>query len=127
MHDCKKTKPTKGRNHEMKHKRTFTWMSSIVLTCSLVLTACSSGGTQSPSAADTSKPKAEEKHEPVTMQFISWKQGTYDELYAKFTQMYPWITIKQVPVNGKKIMEVIAALEAAGTPADATEIDQDMI
>jgi ABC-type glycerol-3-phosphate transport system substrate-binding protein len=133
MHDGKKTKPTKGRNHEMKHKRKFTWMTSIVLACSLVLTACSSGGgTQSPSggaspSADTSKAKAEEKHEPVTLQFISWKQGTYDELYAKFTQMYPWITIKQVPVNGKKIMEVIAALEAAGTPADATEIDQDMI
>ena len=44
-----------------------------------------------------------------------------------FPEKYPWITIEEVPVNGQPVMQIIAALEAAGTPADVTEIDTDLI
>jgi multiple sugar transport system substrate-binding protein len=112
----------------------------MVLVLSLILSACSgskgsgnsketSGGDASattPASASESQPASAENHQPVTLKFISWKD-TYNPLYDLFHQKYPWITIEQIPVNSKPIMEIIASLEAAGTPADVTEIDQDLI
>nr|WP_273385465.1 extracellular solute-binding protein [Cohnella zeiphila] len=86
-----------------------------------------SGSPSSSASAQASQPASEEKHDPVTLKFVSWKNGTYDELYKMFHEKYPWITIEQVPVNGQPVMDVIAAQEAAGTPADVTEIDTDLI
>lgn len=125
----------------MKNKRPLAWVISIVMMMAFVLSACggnnNEGGNASPSssASGTASPSAEptgsasapaEEHEPVTLKFISWKD-TYNPLYELFHKKYPWITIEQVPVNSQPILEIIAALEAAGTPADVTEIDQDLI
>ncbi|RKP53085.1 extracellular solute-binding protein [Cohnella endophytica] len=124
----------------MKNKRALSWMLSIVLMCSFVLSACSGGNKDSgnggdasnsasvspSSSASESATASDEKHDPVTLKFISWKD-TYNGLYDLFHQKYPWITIEQVPVNGQPIMGIIQAMEAAGTPADVSEIDQDLI
>lgn len=123
----------------MKNKSALTWMLCMVLLFSVVLSACSGNGeknktTNTPSnntatdapTDDAAKPATEEKHEPVTIKLISWSDS-YTELYKMFNEKYPWITIEQVPVNGKPIMEIIATLEAAGTPADLTWIDSDLI
>lgn len=128
----------------MKNKRSFLWVLSLVLILSVVLAACSGGNkgsnsSESPSGSASVSPSAEpsasappsesvpdENREPVTLNFISWKD-TYNPLYELFHQKYPWITIKQTAVNSQPIMEIIATLEAAGTPADVTEIDQDLV
>jgi multiple sugar transport system substrate-binding protein len=121
----------------VKNKRAFTWMLTIVLMFSVILSACSgnSGGSNAPSntgeatdppAATENQPAPDEKHDPVTLKLISWSDS-YTELYKKFNEKYPWITIEQVPVNSQPIMEIIATLEAAGTPADLTWIDSDLI
>ncbi|MFD0671246.1 ABC transporter substrate-binding protein [Cohnella sp. GCM10027633] len=124
----------------MKNKRSFAWILSIVLMMTFVLSACggnnNNGGNASPSgsaspsettsATPSESASAPADKEPVTLKFISWKD-TYNPLYELFHQKYPWITIEQIPVNSQPIMEIIATLEAAGTPADVTEIDQDLI
>jgi multiple sugar transport system substrate-binding protein len=121
----------------VKNKRAFTWMLTIVLMFSVILSACSgnNGGSNAPSntgeatdppAATENQPAPDEKHDPVTLKLISWSDS-YTELYKKFNEKYPWITIEQVPVNSQPIMEIIATLEAAGTPADLTWIDSDLI
>jgi len=127
----------------VKNKRSFMWVVSLVLILSVVLSACSggnkgnSGGNASPSPSESSAAPSEssaapsesasaENKEPVTLKFISWKD-TYNPLYELFHQKYPWITIEQIPVNSQPIMEIIASLEAAGTPADVTEIDSDLV
>ncbi|WP_053374944.1 ABC transporter substrate-binding protein [Paenibacillus sp. FJAT-27812] len=121
----------------MKNKRAFTWMLTMVLMFSVILSACSgnNGGSNTPSktneatdppATTDNQPAPEEKHDPVTLKLISWSDS-YTELYKKFNEKYPWITIEQVPVNSQPIMEIIATLEAAGTPADLTWIDSDLI
>ncbi|WP_162341709.1 ABC transporter substrate-binding protein [Paenibacillus paridis] len=121
----------------MKNKRGFTWMLCLVLMFSVILSACSgnNGGSNTPAntnkATDPPKttdnqPAPEEKHDPVTLKLISWSDS-YTELYKKFNEKYPWITIEQIPVNSQPIMEIIASLEAAGTPADLTWIDSDLI
>jgi multiple sugar transport system substrate-binding protein len=123
----------------LKNKRSFAWVLSIVLMMAFVLSACSGGkssnndGSASPSSSteppvsgsvapseSASAPAVD--HEPVTLKFISWK-SYYTPLYEMFHKKYPWITIEQIPVNSKPVMEKIAALNAAGTPADVTEID----
>lgn len=121
----------------MKNKRGLTWMLCLVLMFSVILSACSSnnGGsnvpnntgeaTDPPAAADN-QPAPDVKKDPVTLKLISWSDS-YTELYKKFNEKYPWITIEQVPVNSQPIMEIIASLEAAGTPADLTWIDSDLI
>ncbi|MDQ8734709.1 extracellular solute-binding protein [Paenibacillus sp. LHD-38] len=121
----------------MKNKRGLTWMLCLVLMFSVILSACSSnnGGsnvpnntgeaTEPPAAADN-QPAPDVKKDPVTLKLISWSDS-YTELYKKFNEKYPWITIEQVPVNSQPIMEIIASLEAAGTPADLTWIDSDLI
>jgi ABC-type glycerol-3-phosphate transport system substrate-binding protein len=112
-------------------------MLTIVLMFSVILSACSgnNGGSNTPSktneatdppATTDNQPAPEEKHDPVTLKLISWSDS-YTELYKKFNEKYPWITIEQVPVNSQPIMEIIATLEAAGTPADLTWIDSDLI
>ncbi|MCM3000518.1 extracellular solute-binding protein [Paenibacillus cellulositrophicus] len=121
----------------MKRKRIASSILSMVMLMTFTLAGCSgSNDSASPSGTGNepaptpapNQPAAEEKHDPVTLKFISWKNGTYDELYDLFHQKYPWITIEQVPVtNSQPIMEIIASLEAAGTPADVTEIDSDLI
>ena len=123
----------------MKAKVNLKWIGMLVLAMMLVLSACS-GGNSTNSAGNTpptttnnnedvveSTPDpAPENHEPVTLKLISWSDS-YTELYDMFNKKYPWITIEQVPVNGVSIMEIIASLEAAGTPADLTWIDSDLI
>lgn len=122
----------------MKNKRSFTWLLSVVFIMALVLSACggnnnnntsSPSSTASPSTDSSASPSAspsaepsETEHEPVTLKFISWKTA-YQPLYDLFHQKYPWITIEQIPVNGQNIMEMVASLEAAGTPADVAEFD----
>ncbi|MBP1991801.1 ABC transporter substrate-binding protein [Paenibacillus eucommiae] len=117
-------------------KRYFVLVVGIILVLSVFLSACSSEkepeGSTGPiavapsdgggkkEAAETVKP--EEKHEPVTLKLVTWN-NTYDDLYKKFTAKYPWITIEPIyPANGldTSIIEKIAALQAAGTPADLT-------
>lgn len=122
----------------MKKVMGFKSLSAMLLTTMLVVTACSGGNnggatnapTNAPTAAQTSDggeaTSAPENQEPVTLKIISWKD-TYGELYDMFMEKYPWITIEQIPVNAQPIMEIIASLEAAGTPADLTEIDSDLI
>ncbi|WP_042163048.1 ABC transporter substrate-binding protein [Paenibacillus gorillae] len=121
----------------MKTKKSFAWMLTLVFVLTLVLSACSGGnsGTNTPANggnatnAPTAEPeatKAPENREPVTLKLISWSDS-YQELYDMFNKKYPWITIEQVPVNSQPIMEIIASLEAAGTPADLTWIDSDLI
>lgn len=105
----------------------------IILVMSLIATACSKG-TDSPAqgsvkpANGTAKPAEgsakpeQEKHEPVTLKLVT-SNNTYDELYKKFHEKYPWITIEPVyPANGLDATQIekIAALQAAGTPADLT-------
>jgi ABC-type glycerol-3-phosphate transport system substrate-binding protein len=112
-------------------------MMSMFLILSVVLAACTSGGgtsketngvTNTPAATTEAAVTAppERKHDPVKLKLISWSDS-YTELYKMFNAKYPWITIEQVPVNSRPIMEIIATLEAAGTPADLTWIDQDLI
>ncbi|QGQ98966.1 extracellular solute-binding protein [Paenibacillus psychroresistens] len=128
----------------MKNKRLVGFMLSILLMMTVFFTACSSGGdeatketdkataapvassgaTKAPEEAVTAPP--ETAHEPVTLKLISWSDS-YTELYKKFNEKYPWITIEQIPVNSRPVMEIIATLEAAGTPADLTWIDSDLI
>lgn len=118
----------------MKKRTVASSLLSIVLTLPIVLSACSGSSntaTNSPNTSPTegpgnSTPQVEEKHDPVTLKIISWKD-TYNELYKLFEAKYPWITIEQIPVNSQPIMEIIASMEAAGTPADITEIDSDLI
>ncbi|QHW31192.1 extracellular solute-binding protein [Paenibacillus rhizovicinus] len=79
------------------------------------------------SASDTNAAAATEvKHDPVTLRIVSWAGDDYVPLYQKFHEKYPWITIENVPVNGKSILEVVAANQAAGTPADLSWVDQDL-
>ncbi|MGO4538549.1 ABC transporter substrate-binding protein [Paenibacillus sp. 2TAB19] len=123
----------------MKRKRALTLALSLVLMFSMVLTACSGNnskgsnageGTNAPAEtqapADEATAAPEVKKDPVTLKLISWSDS-YTELYEMFTKEYPWITIEQIPVNSQPIMEIIASLEAAGTPADLTWIDSDLI
>ncbi|OXS61757.1 hypothetical protein B1A99_03875 [Cohnella sp. CIP 111063] len=132
----------------MKNKRSFMWVVSLVLAAMMILSACSggnNGGSASPSPSASSAPPASESasapasesaeasggfctegSEPITLKFISWKD-TYTPLYELFHQKYPCLTIEQIPVNSQPIMEIIASLEAAGTPADVTEIDSDLV
>ncbi|MCC3371866.1 ABC transporter substrate-binding protein [Cohnella sp. REN36] len=106
----------------------------IVLLFTVVMSACSgknneSGGTPAPGSesagtpgASASAPPSEEKHDPVTLRLITWN-NTYQELYDKFHAKYPWITVEADLIGGADdngIVEKIAALEAAGTPADLT-------
>ncbi|WP_179282907.1 ABC transporter substrate-binding protein [Paenibacillus taichungensis] len=120
----------------LKKKRLGTSILAAVLSLTFMLAGCSgnsgpSGNKENspPSGNDTvvTEPGQDGDQEPVTLKFISWKDGTYDELYELFHQKYPWITIEQIPVNKQPIMEIIASLEAAGTPADVTEIDTDLV
>lgn len=121
----------------MKKKRFATSIMAVILSLTFMLAGCSgnsgtdAGSENKPPAGNTdtavTEPATEENHDPVTLKFISWKDGTYDELYELFHQKYPWITIEQIPVNSQPIMEIIASLEAAGTPADVTEIDTDLV
>jgi len=55
------------------------------------------------------------------LKLLTWNE-TYGDLYKKFNERYPWITIEPVLVSSgdKDIIEKIAALQAAGTPADLT-------
>lgn len=114
-------------------------MLSLLLTLTFLLAACSGGngsgtetnnggnsatGTSTDNAAETEAPP--ENKTPVTLKLISWSDS-YGELYDMFNKKYPWITIEQIPVNAQPIMEIIASLEAAGTPADLTWIDSDLI
>ncbi|MBB6675271.1 ABC transporter substrate-binding protein [Cohnella nanjingensis] len=120
----------------MINKKTWAGWTGGMLAMSLALSACGGGngggdaspsGAASPSSSASASATAPEvKHDPVTIKLISWSDS-YTELYKKFNEKYPWITVEQVPVNGKPIMEIIASLEAAGTPADLTWIDQDLI
>ncbi|MFD0711489.1 ABC transporter substrate-binding protein [Paenibacillus sp. GCM10027626] len=106
----------------------------IVLMFTAILPACSgknneeaqSGSTPAPGTEGMSTPGAseapsEEKHDPVTLKLITWN-NTYQELYDKFHAKYPWITVEADLVSGadidNTIVERIAALESAGTPAD---------
>ncbi|OBZ18723.1 hypothetical protein A8L34_03955 [Bacillus sp. FJAT-27264] len=120
----------------MKKRTVASSLLAAVFTLSLVLSGCS-GSTNTKTATNTpdtsptegavnNTPKVEEKHDPVTLQIISWKDS-YNDLYKMFEEKYPWITIEQIPVNSQPIMEIIASMEAAGTPADITEIDSDLI
>ncbi|QHW29530.1 extracellular solute-binding protein [Paenibacillus rhizovicinus] len=141
----------------MKTKRMSTLALSSVLALSFMLTACGSesnnnntssntngstntnkgngnaaaAGGENKNADDAANAAANQpstaENDPVTLKFISWKNGAYNQLYDMFHKKYPWITIEEVPVNGQPVMQVIAALEAAGTPADVTEIDTDLI
>ncbi|MCR2807046.1 ABC transporter substrate-binding protein [Paenibacillus soyae] len=124
----------------MKKRFELKALSAVLLMLMLVVTACSGGnngngnGTNQASSAPTAAQTEDgeeaspspENREPVTLKIISWKD-TYGELYDMFEKKYPWITIEQIPVNSQPIMEIIASLEAAGTPADLTEIDSDLI
>jgi multiple sugar transport system substrate-binding protein len=123
----------------VKRKRALTLALSLVLMFSMVLTACSGNnskgsnageGTNAPAEtqapADEATAAPEVKKDPVTLKLISWSDS-YTELYEMFNKKYPWITIEQIPVNSQPIMEIIASLEAAGTPADLTWIDSDLI
>jgi ABC-type glycerol-3-phosphate transport system substrate-binding protein len=109
----------------------------MLLILSVFFTACSSNNepatskapndaTKAPASATKTEATPEKKHDPVTLKLISWSDS-YTELYKMFNAKYPWITIEQVPVNSRPIMEIIATLEAAGTPADLTWIDSDLI
>ncbi len=113
----------------MRTKRNFVLVVGIILVLSMFLSACSSGGnsgsaTTAPTASTaTATVKPQEKREPVTLKLVTWQKDTYDGLYKKFTAKYPWITIEPIyPANGldTSIIEKIAALQAAGTPADLT-------
>jgi len=123
----------------MKAQMNVKAVAMLVLAMMLVLSACGSNGGNGAKNAETNKPAVTnnsdgsgdptaepEKKEPVTLKLISWSDS-YGELYELFNKKYPWITIEQIPVNGVSIMEIIASLEAAGTPADLTWIDSDLI
>lgn len=73
-----------------------------------------------PSTASETAEDASNK-EPVTLKLVTWSDS-YGDLYEKFHQKYPWITIEPVIGAGadKDIIERITALQAAGTPADLT-------
>jgi multiple sugar transport system substrate-binding protein len=129
---CQKNQKFKG-GITLKNKRLVGFMLSMLLIMTVFFTACSSstketdkatplasGATSAPDDAVTAPPDT--KHEPVTLKLISWSDS-YTELYKMFHDKYPWITIEQVPVNSRPIMEIIATLEAAGTPADLTWVD----
>lgn len=123
----------------------FAWLLlSAVWTATLLLSACAndnanraanspsitadtpSSPTQESGPAASESAPATEEHEPVKLKIVSWAGDDYVPLYQKFHEKYPWITIENVPVDGKPILEVVTALEAAGTPADLTWVDQDL-
>lgn len=134
-------------------KRTGAWLLAMVLVMAMILGACSSGnnntsnngnnGTSTPPTSNTgtggegnnggtdsgNAGGEEPNQEPVTLRLLTWADDTYKELYDKFTERYPWITIEAVRVeaNDDQIMEKIASLEAAGTPADLTWISGDLL
>ncbi|MBJ6362239.1 ABC transporter substrate-binding protein [Paenibacillus sp. GCM10012307] len=120
----------------MTNKQNIGWKLMLLCLIFVFLAACSSGNTPAnnpPAKSNNVKteegdkqPPPDEKKDPVTLKLISWSDS-YTELYKKFNEKYPWITIEQIPVNSQPIMEIIAALEAAGTPADLTWIDTDLI
>ncbi|MFD0671141.1 ABC transporter substrate-binding protein [Cohnella sp. GCM10027633] len=125
-------------------RKTRVWLLCAIIAATLSLSACSkdnsnnstdsSSGSVTPSAeaspsataSDVSTASATEEHEPVNLKIVSWAGDDYVPLYQKFHEKYPWITIENIPVDGKPILEVVAALEAAGTPADLTWVDQDL-
>ncbi|GLX67748.1 ABC transporter substrate-binding protein [Paenibacillus glycanilyticus] len=96
---------------------------SLLLTVVLVLAACS-GVTPGPSVK---LPEAE--NAPVTLRLLTWADERYQQLYDKFHEKYPWITIEQVKVeaNEKDIVAKVKELQKAGTPADLAWIDGDLL
>jgi multiple sugar transport system substrate-binding protein len=108
----------------MKKQKRFTAIAcTVMIAVTSLLGGCSAGTTASQSPA-----VKEENHEPVTLKLITWSE-TYGELYEKFHKKYPWITIEPVNPGGgdKQILEKIAALAAAGTPADLTWVGSDLL
>lgn len=94
---------------------------SLLLTIILVLAACSG---YIPATSGKSPEPA-----PVTLRLLTWADDRYQQLYDMFNEKYPWITIEPVKVqaNDKDIMAKIKELEKAGTPADLTWIDGDLL
>ncbi|MCD9026181.1 ABC transporter substrate-binding protein [Cohnella silvisoli] len=113
----------------MQRKRFGMALIGVLLILSLVVAACSknnttatnTNGTATEESSPVSTPEpVEEHHDPVTLHLITWN-NTYGDLYAKFHERYPWITIEPIIIASavdKDIIEKITALEAAGTPAD---------
>lgn len=124
----------------MNTKNTAMKMLMVVLAAVTVLAACSNNGgnngkspsptgvasSQAPEESQVSPSASEENQEPVTLRLVTWND-TYQSLYDKFTEKYPWITIEAViPPSGSDtdVIEKITALEAAGTPADLTWLNE---
>ncbi|MBP1990965.1 ABC transporter substrate-binding protein [Paenibacillus eucommiae] len=109
----------------MKRKPSFV-LFTLLLVSLLIFTACSKtnsteesaspeGTQQTDNAAATkAPPKEEEKHEPVTLKLLAWHVGAHQELFDKFHEKYPWITIEVVESGVDKAV----AMQAAGDPAD---------
>ncbi|WP_139997110.1 ABC transporter substrate-binding protein [Paenibacillus paridis] len=112
----------------MINKRTNTFVISILLMLMLVPTACTYQGMgkkePEPVQNDPALGKA-----PVTLRLLTWADVRYQELYDKFHERYPWITIEPILVEGGDdgIMDKIVALEAARTPADLTWVVGDLL
>ncbi|MFK7692106.1 ABC transporter substrate-binding protein [Paenibacillus sp. HJGM_3] len=99
-----------------------------MMTLSMMLAACSGGGgntgsTTSPSSSATPTPIPAKKEEPVTLRIVHQNSPDQDAHYKRFMEKYPNITVIVEKATGGQdanYMEKIAALNAAGTPADLT-------
>lgn len=124
----------------MTTKKTVLNMLVMILAVATVLAACSSntsnnggtppatgeGNTPSNQGSQPAPDTPEENQEPVTLRLVTWND-TYQSLFDKFNEKYPWITIEAViPPSGSDtdVIEKITALEAAGTPADLTWLSE---
>ncbi|MBP1993114.1 extracellular solute-binding protein [Paenibacillus eucommiae] len=118
-------------------KSLFMNVMAIMMIVVLVLSGCTKSGSndvketqeavsETPSGAQTDTPTettaAQENQDPVTIRILTW-DDTYKELFSKFSQKYPWITIESVFPTGS-IIETAIAAEAAGTPIDVIWMDE---
>ncbi|MFD0716253.1 extracellular solute-binding protein [Paenibacillus sp. GCM10027626] len=142
----KKSMAREGRT--MKRRRgngKFTAMpllTAILLTIALLASACSNNANvpradnkppaESPdNTAETAPEQQEENRDPVTIKLIASDAGS-PVLKARtdaFTKKYPWITVELIEPEwspegvDKPILEKVAALQAAGTPADIVRLE----
>ena len=115
-----------------KRSKRFSWLLSLMLVFSLVLSACGTSGstkdtskvTASPSGTDTAK------KEPITLKFTYW--GSPDEKKAiegaakKFEEKYPWITVNTVQIPNSDYNTKLTAMAAGNDMPDTGYMTSDL-
>ncbi|MEX1031188.1 MAG: sugar ABC transporter substrate-binding protein [Paenibacillaceae bacterium] len=116
-----------------KGSKHVSWLISLMLVLSLVLSACSNNGnenTSDPAQTTNDAAKDAEKKEPVKLKFTYW--GSPDEKKAiegatkKFTEKYPWITVEPIQIPNSDYNTKLTAMAAGNDIPDTGYMTSDL-